>query len=214
MHKPIYLITDSGKLRKEGKLLWAIEEAFIGAKGKVGFLQIREQVRDGEYPPVGELELVDLIAKLKELCEKYGVNLLINSRVDLVQDYDLDGVHLGKNSSSIASARAKLGANKLIGYSAHSEVEVQESFDQGADYVFLSPIFKPLSKIGYASELGLEELRRVCSIFPDKKIFALGGITEDNFMECMRTGASGIALISSILLANDPKKAMEKFDKL
>lgn len=211
MEKPIYLITDCGKLRSEGKLLFAIEQAFIGAEGRIGFLQIREQVHGGDYEPASDRELQELIIPLKILCEKFRVKLIINSRADLVKTYSLEGVHLGENSSDVASARSLLGPGKLIGYSAHSQSEVGESFASGADYVSLSPIFKPLSKNTEASELGLIELKRICGIFPGKKIFALGGISKDNFTDCLKAGASGVSLISSILLASDPKRAASEF---
>lgn len=211
MEKPIYLITDGGKLRSEKKLLFAVEQAFIAGASKIGFLQIREQVFAGAWEPASEEELQELIIPLKILCEKFKVKLIINSRADLASAHLLDGVHLGKNSSDIAGARALLGPDKLIGYSAHNESEVRESFEAGADYVFLSPIFKPLSKSTEASELGLRELKRICGIFPEKKIFALGGISKDNFVDCLKAGASGVSLISSILLASDPKLAASEF---
>jgi thiamine-phosphate pyrophosphorylase len=42
-------------------------------------------------------------------------------------------------------------------------------------------------------------------------IFAIGGITVENFGEVMRAGANGVAVISAILKAPDIKQAVGEF---
>lgn len=209
MKKPsIYLITDGQKLRKQGSLLERIEQAFVASNGYISHLQVREQVV-GESPSTDQ-ELISIINDLKPLCERHLVKLILNSRVDLVQEMNLDGVHLGANTISIAAARSKLN-DKIIGFSAHNRKEVEQSFNQGVDYIFLSPVFKPLSKTSLRLELGLEELGKMCDEFPEREIYALGGIDKSNAKSCIDAGASGVAMISSILLADDVREAVCRF---
>jgi thiamine-phosphate pyrophosphorylase len=100
----------------------------------------------------------------------------------------------------------------LIGYSAHSELEAAEAFEQGANYVSLSPIFAPLSKRSDLQPLGLDGLGRACSSLPGP-VYALGGVTPRSAASIRARGARGIAAITAILEADDPAAAARDFQE-
>ena len=213
---PIYLITDGAVLRKSGKLLHTIAVALESAAGKVGFVQIREQVF-GSNSIASDRELLDLSKEIYTICFHCNAKCIINSRIDIALKLKLNGlnvgVHLGKHSSTITDARSTLGDDAIIGYSAHSKKEalntLEAPLDKKADYVFLSPIFLPLSKQSSQPPLGISVLGSLCAE-SNSMVFALGGITTKNAMDCKKAGASGIATISTIMHAKDPKIAIKE----
>ena len=193
--QPLYLITDGSTLRIEQTLAARIEQALVGADGAIGYVQLREQV--GEFP-ASDSEVLVLAEALKPVCERYNAKLILNSNLALSKSPLFDGVHLGARSETIAAARETLTHDKIIGYSAHSVAEALEALSQGADYIFLGPIFSPLSKQDTRKPLGLEPLRELC-LKTEKIVYALGGINRTNIAECLEAGASGVAGITLFL---------------
>ena len=83
----------------------------------------------------------------------------------------------------------------------------------GVDYLFFSPIFPTLSKPGQVG-IGLHVLDAFCAAAEPVPVFALGGITPSNLSECLQAGAWGAAVLSSILDADRPGRAVEEFLKV
>ena len=193
--QPLYLITDGSKLRLGQTLVARIEQALVGAAGAIGCVQLREQV--GETPAT-DSEVLVLAEALKPVCERYNAKLILNSNLALSKSPLFDGLHLGARSETIAAARVTLSKDKIIGYSAHSVAEALDALSQGADYIFLSPIFSPLSKQDTRKPLGLAPLREL-SLKTEKIVYALGGINRTNIAECLEAGASGVAGITFFL---------------
>ncbi len=202
--RPLYLITDGGGLREEGKLVPSLKAVIAAAPQRISFIQLREQVTGSETTCSDE-ELAEITAELLPLCDDAGIGLLVNRNASFANSANLNGIHIGKPVDAIREEREVVG-DKIIGYSAHSSDEAIVAFSYGADYVVLSPIYAPLSKVSKRPPIGvraLKELRRS----EDKPVVALGGITAANAGECRKAGASGIAVISSVLGTTEPAQA-------
>lgn len=204
MSRPIYLISDGGELRRRGTLISVVSAALEGAGGAIGYVQLREQLA-GEGP-ASDGEVIDLGEELLPLCRQHGAKLILNRRLDLATAVGADGVHLQASIAGVESVRETCSADFLIGFSAHSEGEAIAAVDAGADYVFLSPIFAPISKQSQRSPLGLEALSGAAAELPGK-VFALGGITAKRAAQCRRAGAAGVALVGSVMFAAQPGSA-------
>ena len=81
----------------------------------------------------------------------------------------------------------------------------------GADYATISPIFPTQSKPGYGPPLYLDGLKRVVGKVTIPLV-ALGGVTAATALSCRRAGASGVAVMGTIMRASDP--AMSVYDIL
>ena len=158
-------------------------------------IQIREKDLDTH-------QLMDLTQTLLPLLARQKGFLLLNDRVDLVLALKVDGVHLRSDSLPLPIARRMLGTKKLIGVSTHSVEEVRQAERDGANFVVLGPIFETPSKQRYGPPLGLSTLDTACreSRIP---IYAIGGINSKNVSSIMSAGTYGIAVISSILQAEN-----------
>jgi len=136
--------------------------------------------------------------------------ILVNGRADIALGTGAHGVHLPSDAISPKTLRAITPSRFVIGVSCHSRVEMDRALNEDADYVFLSPVFAPLSKQDTRAPLGLDGLRTAVKGFPIPT-FALGGVTPKTLADCVAAGAPGVAGITvfqrHLLLTNPPPEA-------
>jgi thiamine-phosphate pyrophosphorylase len=106
--------------------------------------------------------------------------------------------------------RSLLGAEKLIGVSAHSVEEARAAQAEGADFVLFGPVYDTPSKRSYGPPQGVEALTRVATALTIP-LFAIGGITPEQVGEVRAAGAQGVAVIRAILAAERPGAATKAF---
>lgn len=147
---------------------------------------------------------------LRRLAAELGVLFIVNDRCDLALAVDADGVHLGQGDLPLALARKVMGPDKLIGISTHNPDQVLAANAGKPDYLGFGPIFKPGSKHDHDPVVGIDGLREIRTL-TSLPVFAIGGITVENVGEVMKAGATGVAVISSILKAPDIKQAVSDF---
>jgi len=141
-----------------------------------------------------------LARRLAEIVKRCGGVLCIGADIDLARELGTDAVHL-RVLSDIAEARRVLGANALVGFSAHSLADVVAAQASGADYVTLSPIYPTASKPGYGPALGVDAIRAAAGV--GIPVVALGGITCETTPLVRNAGAAGIAVMGEIMRAPD-----------
>jgi len=194
----IYLVTDR-KMTGEALLFGAVERAL-----EAGIRAV--QLREKDLPV---RELLALAWRMREITARHGAWMFVNDRLDVAMAVGADGVHLARTSMPPAAARKVAGDRFMIGVSTHSEEEVREAVDGGADFVTFGPVFETPSKKRYGSPIGVDELGRIVRMF-HIPVFALGGIDESNIPEVKQAGVHGIALISAVLGARDAGRATER----
>jgi thiamine-phosphate pyrophosphorylase len=137
-----------------------------------------------------------------------GARLIINDRVGVAVACGADGVHLGQDDGLIEEARRRLPAGALVGRSTHTPEQVLAA--GSADYIGFGPVFATTTKdTGYADRglVALAEAVRLSTI----PVVAIGGITLSRLPAVQATGASGWAVISAILGAEDIEAAAAAF---
>ena len=181
----LHLITDGERI---GEV--ALRERLAAAvRGGLELVQLREK-------HLSDQTFRRLALELREALP--GLRWIANRRPEIVRELDLAGVHVGGDLAVIERARESVGSERWVGYSAHSESEAREAFARGADYVYLAPVFPPVSKSSHLEPLGITGLKQACASLPPA-VFALGGIAAENLAELRRAGAAGGAVIGSIL---------------
>jgi thiamine-phosphate pyrophosphorylase len=195
----LMLITDR-KRTGSHTLLEAVEEAL---KGGVRAVQVREK----DLP---SRELYECAYELRKLTTRYGARLIINDRIDIALAVDADGVHLGGDSIPLYRARKILGEKKLIGMSCHNQVNAIMAQESGADYITFGPVFYTPSKAVYGDPLGVGKLCDTLDILTIP-VFALGGIKLSNVCQVIDCGVHGVAMISAILEAENPRDEARSF---
>lgn len=148
-------------------------------------------------------------AEIVGLCRAAGLPLVINDDWRLARELGADGAHLGGDDGSLASARAELGPDAILGASCYNELSLAaEAAAQGASYVAFGAFFpsgtKPLARRAAPALLTASTgfgLPRV----------AIGGITPDNGASLVAAGADLLAVIAGVFDAPDPAAAVHAY---
>jgi len=193
----LYLVTDQALTR--GRSLQDIVAAAVA--GGVGCVQLREKaLATGEF-------LARAVA-LKRLLAPVGVPLVINDRIDVALACGADGVHLGQSDLPPEEARRLLPPHVFIGWSVETPEDVRRAASLPVDYLGVSPVFATPTKTDTSPAWGLAGLRQVRAMTA-LPLVAIGGIHCGNAAEVLRAGADGLAVVSALCAADDPRAAAQ-----
>lgn len=146
---------------------------------------------------------------LQALCAQAGVPLIINDDAALAKAVGAAGVHLGEDDGDIATARALLGPQAIIGASCYDQLELAErAVRAGASYIAFGAFFPSRSKITpRRASTGL--LRQSAALGVPR--VAIGGLTPDNSRPVVDAGADLIAVISGVFSEAEPVVALNAY---
>ncbi len=150
--------------------------------------------------------------KAKEICRRFHVPLIINDAVDIAKEIGADGVHVGLSDMGVAKAREILGADAIIGASAHNVAEATSAEAAGADYIGCGAVFGSTTKSD-AKTLAHSELSAICKAV-HIPVVAIGGITQENLPELNGSGIAGVAVISALFAQDDIAAAARSLSAL
>ena len=179
-------------------LKFVVEQAVAGG---VTMVQVREKHGDVR-------SFIERAEVVKSVLAGSGVPLIINDRVDVALAVDADGLHLGQSDMPGALARKLIGPDKILGLSIETEQELQEADSLPIDYIGLSALFATPTKINLKKHWGYEGIEMALNT-TKLPIVGIGGINESNIPQLTKTGIHGLALVSAICHAEDPKAAAE-----
>src|ERR1700751_5280520 len=109
-----------------------------------------------------------------------NVKLILDDRVDLVEGFELDGVHVDGGDLSPREARQLLGSERIIGTFGGSDRLLTGILNEPADYFAIGPVLPTTTKqttkapIGVAGVAGLR-----AEAGPEPVLVAAAGITFD-----------------------------------
>jgi thiamine-phosphate pyrophosphorylase len=197
----LYLITDRHQTSGRS-LIDIVKEALAGG---VKAVQLREKDL-----PIRELLL--LAEEMRKITKEAGALLFINGRIDVTMAVEADGIHLGQSDLPVDVARNIVGNRFMIGVSTHNLIEAKEAETGGADFITFGPVYETPSKLKYGKAIGIEALKEAkggVSI----PVYAIGGIKSGDIKQILEARADGVAIISAIIGAKEPKKAVEELLK-
>ena len=189
----LYLVTDRTNVKDDEDFLTKIEESL---KGGVTLVQLREK-------NISTREYVDLSKKVKVICDKFDVPLLIDDRIDVCLASHCAGVHLGDEDMEIKDARRILGDNYIIGATAKSVERAVQSEQEGADYLGVGAIYP--TKTHVKTKITPVSVLKDINSSIDIRTVAIGGLNEDNMDVLKNSGASGIAVVRALMNDDNPQ---------
>lgn len=145
-----------------------------------------------------------------DVCRGAGVPLLVDDWLDLALAVDASGVHLGQLDLPVEAARRVLGPDAVIGATATSVAQARTAEDAGASYLGFGPVFPTASKRNPASVKGLNGLAAVCAAV-SIPVIAIAGITPERVRPVIEAGAHGVAVMTAVSTASDPRAAAAAF---
>jgi thiamine-phosphate pyrophosphorylase len=196
----IYPLTD---VRLSG--LSHAEQVVRLSNGGSNLIQLREKnLTPGEFFKQVEQAL--------HIARHRNVRIVVNDRVDIALALRVDGVHLGQQDFPADAARRLLGDRAIIGVSTHTLEQARQASRLPVNYLAIGPIFATSSKTNSESVVGLDGLRNVRDAIGDFPLVAIGGISRENALAVLESGADAVAVISA-LLAN-PNEITERTKRL
>ena len=138
-----------------------------------------------------------------------GTIVIVNADWQRAVGFGARHIHLPEQSAPVGVIRHRLGSGALAGKSAHSVEAAIRAASQGADYIIAGTIFASQSHPDI-EPMGLDFLRDVCAAV-SIPVLAIGGVTLDNLGACIEAGAAGVAVLSPIMRATDPKAAAQAY---
>ena len=192
----IYLISPN-KIKKN----FYINLKVVLSSNLVSFFQLRLK----KYSLI-EREKIGI--KIKKICKKYNVKLIINDDPNLAKEVNADGCHLGQNDMNIQKAR-KIFRKKIIGITCHNSKKfIRQAVKHGANYIAIGAFFKSKTKkINYIAKPGLISWVKRFTKIP---VVTIGGITNKNFTKLLLHKPDFLA-ISGGIWDKKPAKAIKEF---
>jgi len=149
--------------------------------------------------------LFDEVLHIKNLCKANAVPFIVNDNILLAKAVGADGVHLGQADENPAVAKQILGPRAIIGLSVSNLKELGRTNLNLCNYIGTGPVFATQTKADAKAVCGLGGLQAVAEKSP-VPVVAIGGITAENAGACFSHGAAGVAVISFISRAENPRE--------
>lgn len=197
----LYLVTPNWD--DTARLLAVTEQAL---ERGVCLLQYRHKTADAALR-------LEQAGALQGLCRRFGVPFIINDYLDLCQQLDADGLHVGGTDISVAQARDQLGADKILGASCYGDLALaQSAFEQGASYMAFGGFYPSVVK-KYPVTTSHTIVAEAKASIP-LPLVVIGGMNPTLAQPLVAQGADMVAAISSVYLADDVGVAVQAFQDL
>lgn len=169
-------------------------------EGGVDMVQLRHKTLE-------RAGLLRLAGRLRDVCRRHDVPLIVNDHLDIALLSGADGVHLGEDDLSLADAERALqnvGSRRIIvGASASSIAVAQAAERAGADYVGAGPACATPIKAEKAA-MGPEGVRAIQDAV-HIPVFAIGGVGPGNVEELRAHGIDRVCVIRALSDVPDPE---------
>lgn len=197
----LYIVTDRAWLNG-ADLGSQVEESILNGATLV---QLREKVLDS-------ISFQSEAERIKTVCHKHGVPLIVNDNVDIALAVDADGVHVGQRDMAAGDVRQELGPDKILGVSAQTVEQAVAAQQAGADYLGVGAVFSTSTKLD-AAEVGMDTLKAICAAV-SIPVVAIGGIGPGTMGQLAGSGIAGVAVVSAVFAQPDIGAATRKLRAL
>lgn len=181
----LYAITDDILTPDES----VVEQVKESLEAGVDILQYRNKIKTDD-------EVRDICIELQNLCREYEVPFIIDDRPELAQEIGADGLHIGKDDTPIAEARA-IFKDGIIGVSCYGSVKkAKEAEAEGASYVAFGSFFPSPTKphSGIVSRSVIQKAKEAVNL----PVCVIGGISATNVHEIVKEKPDMVSVVSSV----------------
>lgn len=142
-------------------------------------------------------DILRLAEPLIPVAQARDVAFILNDRPDLAARLGADGVHIGQEDGTVATARSLLGKNATIGVTCHNSRHLaMEAGEAGADYVAFGAFFPTRTKDARI-QAEIETLAWWAELMEIPSV-AIGGITLANALPLVEAGADFLAVSAGV----------------
>ena len=159
-------------------------------------------------------EILADAAILRASMPREKTKLILDDRVDLVEQTAFDGVHVDAGDLTPAEARRLVGPDRIVGTFGGSDTLLPEVLEAPVDYLAIGPVFETRTKQTDKRPIGIDGVRRLREqAGPDVILSAAAGITLASASAVLDAGASMVAVAEAIFRAPDPAAEFTRWVK-
>lgn len=136
-----------------------------------------------------------------------GAQVFINDHWQLALSAGAYGVHLGQEDLDSADIEALRRAGIRLGLSTHTPEELARAKAVQPSYLAIGPIYPTTLKVMPYEPVGLAQLAQWAKQAAPYPVVAIGGISLDRMPGVLACGVDGVAVVSAVTLAADPRQA-------
>jgi thiamine-phosphate pyrophosphorylase len=156
------------------------------------------------------LEKIKLIESVNPLVAAYQVPLLINEEWQLIRDAPISGIHFDRIPQNYEQIKSRIGRKFLAGITCSNDLQVIRWADENQlDYVSFCSVF-PSASVQSCELVDPQTIHKAREI-TRMPIFLSGGIKLDTIHKLREYDFAGIALISGIVNAENPKQTTTQY---
>lgn len=143
-----------------------------------------------------------LAERCKKICDKYGVDLIVNTFISSAKKAGIKKVQLPM--AEFLKKRSELNDFEEIGVSVHSLDEAILAEKLGATFLIAGHIYMTPSKPDMPSR-GIEFIENICERV-SIPVMAIGGITPARVPEVEKAGAKGVCVMTPLMTCENPRR--------
>ena len=202
------------------KIYPILDSSFIPSNGRAEFLRRL----GGELASAGvtlleyrnktgaDAELLADAEILRTVLPAGQVKLILDDRVDLVEQFGFDGVHVDAGDLNPAEARQLLGLDGIVGTFGGSSALVAGILETPADYFSIGPVFPTRTKKTSTPPIGMDGVRMLrAEAGPGPVLVAIGGLTLATAAEALAAGASVVSIAGALFRQPGPAEEFRKW---
>jgi len=144
------------------------------------------------------------VREARHVCAFHGAQLIVNDYWQVAIDERCAWVHLGQEDLVDADVKAVRRAGIKIGVSTHDHAELEKGLAVDPDYVALGPIWPTALKQMRWAPQGTERLGEWKRLIGDRPLVAIGGLTLERALLCLKSGADIASVVGDIVNHRDP----------
>lgn len=191
----LYIVLDTTFL-EEKKI---ISLTRICAREKVDFVQLRSKTMETK-------DFLSLSVKLKSILKNTSTMFVINDRIEIAASLEC-GLHVGAKDIPLEEATRMLKKNSVLGFTVHTQRELEYANKFPLDYVCCGPVFntavKPqLDPQGVEWFLKLKKKSK-------HRAFAIGGINLKNIDQLIEQDVRDVVILSGFCKSEKPREFLK-----
>ncbi|SDS06975.1 thiamine-phosphate diphosphorylase [Mucilaginibacter mallensis] len=184
-----------------------VEQAEIACAAGANWLQYRCLTKTDD-------ELIEEINQIADICDEWGITLIITNHYHLLDQVDAQGVHIEDFDADFKAIREVIGEDKTLGGSAtHIDALLRVQATGVVDYCGYGPFAHTDTKPNNSPLLGFDGYRQLQKHNIEIPAIAVGGIQLTDVEHLLETGIYGIAVSAAVNKAVDPGRALKEFYK-
>ena len=170
-----------------------------------GVRTIQLRIKTADHTPT-EIS-AQIIAAIEAGKAVPGAQVFINDHWQQALAANAYGVHLGQEDLDTADIETLRNAGMRLGLSTHTLEELARAKAVQPSYLAIGPIYPTTLKVMPYEPVGLVRLAEWTKLAAPYPVVAIGGISLERLPGVLACGVAGLAVVSAVTLAADPRQA-------